>query len=193
MFRMYPSVRPHVPAGAYVLEGDVALPGPVEQLRSHVEVVAPRFTMPPEQVLSTFPPAQSRGAYSTRLPQIVLRRRTLPWERPHSASDARPWVALVLLAEGEGELVPDAPVDQCVTPQAPLTGPNDVPKGAYVEVPQSVVNAVFPTQEDLGLLAHVRRSTSTTRSSPSATTTAGSPSCWRTGSPSRACSTSRCS
>ncbi len=37
--------------------------------------------MPPEQILSSFPPANAEGAFGDRLPQIVLKRRTLPWER----------------------------------------------------------------------------------------------------------------
>ena len=153
---MYSRVEPDTPAGSYVLQGDVTLPGPVQQLQSSVEVVSPRFLLPPDQMLSSFPPARSRGDYSSRLPQVVLRRRTLPWERPHATGDPRPWLALVVLAEGEAELVPDAPVDQCVTPGTVLHGPSDVPRGAYVEVAESVVKAVFPTSQDLGLLAHAR-------------------------------------
>jgi hypothetical protein len=156
-FRMYPRLVPDVPAGSYVLEGDVELPGPVEQLRAHVEVVSPRFVMPPDQILSTFPPALSRGAYSTRLPQVVLRRRTLPWERPHAPGDRRPWLALVLLADGEAELRTDVSPKECVTPGRSAPAPADAPKAAYVEVPERVLRGVFPTQEDIALLCHVRQ------------------------------------
>lgn len=156
-FRMYPRLEPDVPAGSYVLQGDVTLPGPVEQLQAHVEVVSPRYVLPPEQILSTFPPAQGRGAYVTRLPQIVLRRRTLPWERPHAAGDPRPWLALVLLADGEGELRVDKDPGQCVTPGRTAPVPAETTRAAYVEVPEAVLQHVFPTQEEIGLLAHVRQ------------------------------------
>ena len=69
-FRLYPFAEPPVPAGEYVLTGDVSgLPGQVEQMRAAVHITAPRYTMPPDQILSTFPPAGSTGAFGTRLPQ----------------------------------------------------------------------------------------------------------------------------
>ena len=107
-FRLVPFVEPPVPAGSYLLTGDVAgMPGAVEPLRSRVEIAAPRYAMPPDQILSTFPPAGARGSFTSRLPQIVLRRRTLPWERSADldgdvTTTPTPWLALVLIAEGEG-------------------------------------------------------------------------------------------
>ena len=63
----------------------------------------------------------ARGAASPRrLPQIVLRRRTLPWERStdlERRDRADPWLALVLVAEGEGQLLTRRGRQrQCVTP-----------------------------------------------------------------------------
>ena len=46
--------------------------------------------MPPEQILSTFPPAGSQGDWRERLPQIVLKRRTLPWERNPDPAHEQP-------------------------------------------------------------------------------------------------------
>ena len=112
--------------------------------------------MPPDQVLSTFPPANAEGAFEARLPQMVLRRRTLPWERAVATDRGIPWLALVLIAEGEGQLSAEVPVAQCVTPGATLSGPNDVATGVYLGVSRTVVDKVFPTVEDLPLLAHVR-------------------------------------
>jgi hypothetical protein len=161
-FRLYPFAEPPVPAGEYVLTGDVTgLPGGVEQLRAAVHITAPRYTMPPDQVLSTFPPAGSRGAFGTRLPQIVLRRRTLPWERsPDLDHDVTttptPWLALVLLAEGEGQLQTDVDVKDTVTPGVSLGDDADVPKGACIEIPASVAAQVFPTRDDLPMLCHLR-------------------------------------
>ena len=62
------------PAGA---DGDI----PVDSTDFRLHVDAPRYVMPPDQILSTFPPAGSEGDWRERLPQIVLKRRTLPWER----------------------------------------------------------------------------------------------------------------
>lgn len=161
-FRLYPFAEPPVPAGEYVLTGDVSgLPGPVAQMRAAVHITAPRYTMPPDQILSTFPPAGSTGAFGTRLPQIVLRRRTLPWERsPDLDHDVTttptPWLALVLLAAGEGQLKTDVDVKDAVTPGVSLGDDADAPKGACLEIPASVVAKVFPTRDDLPMLCHLR-------------------------------------
>jgi hypothetical protein len=161
-FRLVPYVAPPLPAGSYLLTGAVTgMPGTVEPLRSRVEIEAPRYVMPPDQILSTFPPAGARGSFTSRLPQIVLRRRTLPWERSDDLDNAptkapTPWLALVLVAEGEGQLLTDVPVADCTTAGVDLGADADVPKGACLEVPRAVVDKVFPTVEDLALLCHVR-------------------------------------
>ena len=80
--------------------------------------------LPPDHILSTFPPAGASGDWRSRFPQIVLKRRTLPWERnPTPDSDphtAPPWLALVVLADGEGFLSPDVDVAGCATAEPPL-------------------------------------------------------------------------
>lgn len=160
-FRLHSRAEPPLVAGDYVIEGDQSIPERTDAAfapyRGHLRLTAPRFRLPPDHVLSTFPPANSEGAYETRLPQLVLRRRTLPWERTADPADrAIPWLALVVIAEGEGELSAETPVQDCVTPGVTLTGPNDVATGVHLTVTQTVVNKVFPTKQDLPLLAHVR-------------------------------------
>lgn len=159
-FRLYPFAEPPLPAGRYTLSGDISgLPGPVETLPAVVDVVAPRYALPPDQILGTFPPAGARGSFTSRLPQVVLRRRTLPWERSPDlvpGGTPTPWLALVLIAEGEGRLLTDIPVEQCVTSGLTLDADRDAPKGACLEVPQRVVTSIFPTREDLAMLTHVR-------------------------------------
>ena len=174
-FRLYPYANPPLTAGKYTVTGEVTgLPGTVESLQTALDVTAPRFTLPPDQVLSTFPPASARGAFTSRLPQVVVRRRTLPWERseftaggqrlgdltPEQRRTAtpRPWLALVLIAEGEGSLLSDQPVADCTTSGTTLADPSDidVPKATCLEIPESVVTAVFPALEDLPSLVHVR-------------------------------------
>jgi hypothetical protein len=159
-FRLYPFAEPPLPAGSYTLIGEITgMPGPVEPMPTTVDIVAPRYALPPDQILSTFPPAGARGSFTSRLPQIVLRRRTLPWERSPDlvpGGTPTPWLALVLIAEGEGQLLNDVPVEACVTTGVTLDSDRDVPKGACLVVPQSVVTSVFPTREDLAMLTHVR-------------------------------------
>jgi hypothetical protein len=163
-FVLHSMANPPLKAADYTLSGQVSLTKPggesvgaVEQQNSHLRVTAPRFQLPPEQMLSTFPPANSVGAYESRLPQIVLKRRTLPWERePAPGNTTTPWLALVVIAEGEGTLSGDTPVADCVTNGVTLTGTNDVATGNYLAVTRSTIDKVFPAKDELPLLCHVR-------------------------------------
>lgn len=169
-FEIYPAARPALPAGPYqaTSESDLAAvppPGtdgaiPVDPSQFGVHIDAPRYTMPPDQILSTFPPAGSRGDWRERLPQIVLKRRTLPWERnpdPAILDNPEPWLALVVLADGEGLLSTDVDVSQCVTPGLDLGPDADVATGRYLEVTDDIVAKVFPCRDELDLLCHVRK------------------------------------
>jgi len=175
-FQLYPNLVPPLPAGDYrfttaqTLGADTAAGHldtsalPVASLQTHVRVTSPRFQLPPDQVLSTYPPANTEGAYFKTLPQVVIKRRTLPWERtvdPENESThdepGTPWLALVLVAPGEGELVVGAPVAECLTPGQTLVGDPDVAQGNYLRIRRSNVARVFPTQEDVEVLAHVRQ------------------------------------
>jgi hypothetical protein len=160
-FVLHSRAVPPLTAGDYVLAGTQTIDAggnrPTAPHEANIRVTSARFKLPPDQILSVFPPANSEGAYESRLPQIVIKRRALPWERaPDPADRSIPWMALVVIAEGEGEISAEAPVDQCVTAGVKLDGPNDVARGIFLAVPQSTVTKVFPTKQDLHLLAHVR-------------------------------------
>ena len=161
-FVLHPAVLPPLKAGTYTLHGVVEqLPGDavIAPLDTYVTVSSPRFTMPPEQILSTYPPANREGSFQETLPQIVLKRRTLPWERGVDPADEHlPWLALVVLAEGEASLSGEARVEECVTPGVALPHPDDrdTATSLYLTVTDTVVKGVFPTRDDVRLLAHVR-------------------------------------
>jgi hypothetical protein len=163
-FIVHSNVLPSITAGPYELRTDQSgLPFTVETEVTHIRVAAPRYTMPTDQILSSFPPANAEGAFGDRLPQIVLKRRTLPWERnPAGSPDPSPvpWLALVVVAEGEAELSTATPVAECFTAGtlAKIADPTDkdVEQGLYLAVTETVVKKLFPTQEDLPLLTHVR-------------------------------------
>lgn len=157
-FILHSSAIPDLPAGAYTAHLTQAITAPgagVDPLDAHLEVTAPRFALPPDQILSTFPPNQSEGAYSSRLAQVVLRRRTLPWERRIDGAGT-PWLALVLLADAEAEIKSSLPIAQCVTSDVTLTGRSDVAAGDAIVVTDRVVKQVFPTAQELPYLTHVR-------------------------------------
>jgi hypothetical protein len=168
-FVLYASLDPPLDAGDYIFRVNQDLtatqPGQnldptqltVDELPLHVRVRSPRYQLPPEEVLSTFPPAGGEGAYGARLPQVVIKRRTLPWERLVGPGlDGTPWLALVLIAEGEAELKLNQPIADCVTPGVTLAGIADAQLGNYLSVRKSVVDKVFPTQKDVPLLVHAR-------------------------------------
>ncbi len=163
-FILHSSVVPRLVAGRYELVSEQeGTEFSVTPQRTHVTVAAPRYVMPTDQIISTFPPANAEGAFGDRLPQIVLKRRTLPWERnPAGLTEPdpqHPWLALVVVAEGEAQLSPATPVAQCVTPGTSLLDAaedKDVEQGLYLAVTETVVNKIFPCQEDLELLVHVR-------------------------------------
>ena len=78
------------------------LPG---ERRFGLRVDGPRFTMESSLIHGVFPPTNGRGSYVSRLPQIVLRRRTLPWERVLPGTADTPWMALLLFEEGEATTI----------------------------------------------------------------------------------------
>lgn len=161
-FILHSNVVPKVTAGKYQLVSEhTGLPFDAVAESTHITVSAPRYTMPTDQILSTFPPANAEGAFADRLPQIVLKRRTLPWERNPAGQvqpSTTPWLALVVVAEGEASLSTATAVASCVTPGTTLLDPSDkdVEEGLYLAVTESVVKKIFPCQQDLELLTHVR-------------------------------------
>jgi hypothetical protein len=91
---------------------------------------------------------------------VVLKRRTLPWERTVTAGDParRPWLALVLLTDAEAELRTGRPVTEAV-PSAKLTELGITAASGvcdYIETSAEVVAKVFPRPDELALLCHVR-------------------------------------
>ncbi len=163
-FILHSQAVPAVPAGPYTVRVTQAVSAPgasIDPLDSHFEVTAPRYLLPHDQILSSFPPNQAAGEFSSRLPHIVLRRRTLPWERdpaPEGVGDhtGLPWMALVVLADGEYELKTGVPVADCVTTGVAMPGEGDATVGDALTVSKTVVDAVFPASDELRLLAHVR-------------------------------------
>lgn len=166
-FLLYPNIAPVLLAGQYVLNATQAISAtdhaestlPVDDMDVHLDVRSPRLALPPDQVLSTFPPAESEGSYGSRLPQVVIKRRTLPWERRVAGAPVNPvtpFLALVVVAEGEAKLVPNVPAADVITRGVTLAGALDVDVGNCLEIRKSMVQTIFPTQKDVPLLAHAR-------------------------------------
>ena len=79
------------------------------------EVAGEQYAIDPQQVDSVFPPANANGDFTGILPNIILNRSTLPWEREIFLTDTgskdpipqtgpppvKPWMALLLFTEDE--------------------------------------------------------------------------------------------
>lgn len=142
------------------------------------EVTGPRFLLQADEIHSVYPPANADGPFETRLPCVVLKRRTLPWERTASENQdsTQPWLALLLFSEDEVTLL-DPP--QCtvtsVLSHKPFswvaasakTGANRLNDSLTqkerdkaclgIELKQSLFKDVAPLASELPLLTHVRQ------------------------------------
>ena len=158
---LHPYIWPHLRPGSYRVDlrqtmtgGGLQAADTLPARAQHFEVTAPRFSMPGNEVFGVFPPPNATGPFAGRLAQIVLRSRTLPWDRAASASE--PWLALVVLADGEANFLPDVTATSAYTAgRTPAGIPADA-RCAALEVPLKVVTDAFPAASELDLLAHVR-------------------------------------
>ncbi len=151
------------------------LPGVQESV---FEITGPQFLLPVDEIHSVYPPANSDGPFETRLPCVVLKRRTLPWERTASESSdsTQPWLALMLFSEDEVTLLdpPSCTVESVLmhkptiwhstTPESGATrlfqglSESEQSKSCLgIEVTQALFQEVAPLVSELPLLTHVRR------------------------------------
>lgn len=138
----------------------------------YFDVVGPRFNLSMTEVSAVYPPRNGHGPFADVLPEILIPRRTLPWERPIDAakpigdpSDGHglppeyptPWMALLLFEEGEYTLMQGAPLLNIVGPDVfqRLGSPQNILCDG-VEADLDVVRAIMPSKEELQLLTHVR-------------------------------------
>ncbi|HEV3000946.1 MAG TPA: hypothetical protein VGW75_09440 [Solirubrobacteraceae bacterium] len=161
--RLYSSVRPALSAGTYTvrLEQAITSGGAIAPVDRPMEVTAPRFTLAGTEVQSVFPPPNASGAFDTRLAQIVLRRRTLPWERAADGAPVAtrpPWMALVILGDGEANFLKGVSIADAM-PQEVRSALGVTEQGTCdaLEVSSTVVDKAFPREDELEALCHVRR------------------------------------
>ena len=107
----------------------------------HLEVTAPAVRDARSRGVRRVPPPNASGPFAGRLAQVVLRRPPLPWDR--SASPAEPWLALVVLAEGEANFIPDLPAPEATRRPRPDRHPRRRP-GGDGGVPQKVIDRRVP-------------------------------------------------
>ncbi|MES3033303.1 MAG: hypothetical protein V4813_04835 [Gemmatimonadota bacterium] len=133
-------------------------------------VDGPRFTMDASLIHGVFPPTNGRGAYVSRLPMVVLRRRTLPWERQLAAEEdmaGKPWMAVLLFEEAEVTTLSPCTVNDVLDTgglrhrKAPLLAGVDAATRALpcigIEIPLELFRDIAPMLPELALLTHVRQ------------------------------------
>ncbi|MBU1169191.1 MAG: hypothetical protein KKD44_06460 [Proteobacteria bacterium] len=141
-------------------------------------VTGPRFTLQPDEIHAAYPPPNSDGPYEARLPCVVLKRRTLPWERVAGqvGGEKLPWLALMIFEESEVTLLdpPSCTVGSVLTHMpslimgggapwpsnilaATLTDAERAKPCLGIEVKKSIFDQVAPNKKELRLLTHVRQ------------------------------------
>lgn len=138
-------------------------------------VRGPRFTLDPSEIHAVYPPPNHRGHFQKNLPHMVLRRRSVPWERtlndqPVDSPPYYPWLWLASLSEEEikqydidPKSVPLSKVFQSPDPGTLLT-PNIKPESGedpaseclVIDVPVDLLQQLIPTKDDLQMMASAR-------------------------------------
>ncbi|MCQ0090816.1 hypothetical protein [Roseovarius sp. M141] len=184
--RFSQAALPPLPAGAYALSGqqEVVLQHedetPTYQAKQEFIVDGPRFALAPTDVQMVVPPANQAGDWENYIPNIVLRRRILPWVRTIDGNPvpadtvSTPWMGLISLTAAElggaaAEIAAPSPVvtgtagDLVQSANPAIAGPKlnlspDELKTPmlYLDLEAQLFQAIAPTLDDLMYLAHVR-------------------------------------
>lgn len=108
--RFYDAYVPAADVGNYRIDlrQSVTPPGQTPEVYTVSQVFSvggPRWSLPANEVFSTFPAPEAVGAFGQSFPHVVFSSPALPWERDAFAGtepDGRaPWVALLLFTVGE--------------------------------------------------------------------------------------------
>ncbi len=182
-----------VPDGSYTLtvKQTITPQGDVEHDVSRdftVNITGPRFAINSGDLHSRFPAPDSTGSYAALLPQAVLARATLPWERTLTGSVdveegfvgqslSAPFVALIVCGGPTPPPVVACTVGDMINPPSgvfrpPLTlGPSErlTDASAYVELTVAQYKETLPTAADLPYLAHIREVDASAKASGEAT------------------------
>lgn len=133
-------------------------------------VAGPRFSIGPDDLHSRFPPPGSTSTYSALLPQAVLTRATLPWERALSGTLepntlSTPFIALLVLSGSTAPPVQPGIVNNLLDPPPGTVGPvvtlgpneSGTDPCSYVDMAWDDFRTAVPKVTDVELLAHLRQ------------------------------------
>jgi hypothetical protein len=151
-------------------------PYDLPEAQAYFNVEGPRFRLDPTEVAGVFPPRNGHGAFNESIPHVVLKRRTLPWERafdpqeqliPQVTQDptlpaldlkATPWMGVLLFEEPECTITPNVAIETAL-PASVVAG-LDPPPGTKVDIVTAdvnLVNGLLPSVIEMILLTHARQ------------------------------------
>ncbi|WP_125143599.1 hypothetical protein [Clostridium transplantifaecale] len=116
------------------------------------------FTMDPKQIYSVYPPRDSFGMFEMVVPNMVLKRRTLPWERKIPECPEAPWLALLLFSEKEEEQLVLRTVRRQEGAYEAGESRQNQEEDSYIElvIPAELFGQVCPSAKDMELSVHSR-------------------------------------
>jgi hypothetical protein len=187
--RFAQAALPPLPAGRYRLSATQTVNGIKDQdtppqygVVQPLQIQGPRFALAPGDLQMVTPPANQNGDWENVLPNVVLRRRTLPWERtldgtvPPAGVVPAPWMGLITVTAAEiggeaGAITAPSPVRtgtvaelvQTVDPS--ILGPDlgssvsqadRATQLLLLDLDAGLFQSVAPALADLPFLAHVR-------------------------------------
>ena len=166
--------RPRLNPGTYKIEVTQELSGSEKLSGSKIKAAqfcfsceADPITITQDDIYSVYPPKDSYGQFEEVLPHMVLKRRTLPWERKIGEIKGAPWLALLLFGEQEEaklkavskkEAFEASGTRYCPPAAAALYAAQDQEdEGCMVlEVAADLFCQVCPTAAELPFTAHAR-------------------------------------
>lgn len=173
---------PALPDGSYTLTvTQTVVPGTAPQQQFTADygltVSGPRFTIAPSDLHSRYPAPGSTGTYAALLPQVVLTRATLPWERAIDGSALvpgalpTPFVGLLVVSGADAPAVTPGVLNDLLNVPTGTVGPDvhltpdesGTDPCAYADFPVGVFEAAAPAVTDLELLAHLRQADPSTK------------------------------
>jgi len=181
--QFFSSSRPPLRAGQYRIKSTQDVLGVKDNAGNdpsftdirNFQVSGPRFTLDPSLIQLLYPPVEAQGSFELSLPNITLRRRSLPWERTIDSQPAQPadqtapWLGLLTLyPEDMAGVVPTrTSVERLLEPLESDVLPPAIPASTVgigereqellaIDVELTAFRTISPALADLPWLAHVR-------------------------------------
>jgi hypothetical protein len=144
-----------------------------------------RFQLDGDDLVACFPPDNANGEFEGVLPNVVLKRSTLPWQRALAPTAPRnaPWLAVLLFESAKAPTVQTGTAVDLIADGTTITvtgsdaqGTGKMPRGTvscpdinpldygqlpstptrFIDVPVDLFSGLAPTAADMPYLAHIR-------------------------------------